>query len=354
MITAEVYKFFYLIISGFISLSIIIYSLCNVDFFKGKKLIVPYFLGIILYFILFYFIAFRPVSEVFGDMVTYYSHFEAYKYSNEIRDKDVFFEIILFYFSKNLTSELFFLFCSVLYFFPLYFVYKKIFKDYWPVVFCLNTLIVTFYGFAVNGIRNGIAAHIFLLVFVVPKPIRFIVLILSFCFHSSMILPISAYILVNYIKKINIYYLIWFLSFLISLIYPDFGKLIQSLGLFNDRLDVYVNAGDNFNDQFSKSGYRYDFVIYSFFCILFSAYYIFNRKINDKFYFKITSIYLLCNSFFVLLNQIAFSNRFAYLSWFLIAIIIFYPIYCFREIKDKNILVLSFIFLMVTNIIVNF
>ena len=54
-------------------------------------------------------------------------------------------------------------------------------------------------------------------------------------------------------------------------------------------------------------------------------YFIFKKNFNDKFYSHIFNIYLVCNAFWILIIRANFSNRFAYLSWFLMSLIIIYP-----------------------------
>jgi len=46
---------------------------------------------------------------------------------------------------------------------------------------------------------------------------------------------------------------------------------------------------------------------------------------NDKFYRRLVGAYLLTNAFWLLVMYAAFSNRFAYLSWFMMPWIVIYP-----------------------------
>ena len=174
----------------------------------------------------------------------------------------------------------------------------------------MSLLNFSFYGFAVNGIRNGIAAHIFLLGLTLPKRYGFLLILASIGFHSSMLIPAIGYVSSCFFKRVNWYYYLWLGCLCLSLVYSGFSELIQAIGI----------GGDKFNDG-----------IYSTFVIT----------------------YLFANSIFLLVNEIAFSNRFAYLSWFMIVPIILYPIYKLRTKKDTNMLLASSIFLIATYIVVS-
>ena len=52
-------------------------------------------------------------------------------------------------------------------------------------------------------------------------------------------------------------------------------------------------------------------------------------------YIMFLSIYIICNSFWILVIKASFSNRFAYLSWFLFPIVLVYPLVMFK-IRNKN------------------
>ena len=53
------------------------------------------------------------------------------------------------------------------------------------------------------------------------------------------------------------------------------------------------------------------------------------------------------------MNEVLFSNRFAYLSWFMMIIILLYPIYKLRTKQDVNILLAVIGFLLSSYLIVS-
>ena len=71
-----------------------------------------------------------------------------------------------------------------------------------------------------------------------------------------------------------------------------------------------------------------------------------NLKILNE---KIYSIYLFANALWILVIQANFSNRFAYLSWFMLGLVIVYPFLKQLFFKNQsailgNILLLYFVF----------
>jgi hypothetical protein len=54
--------------------------------------------------------------------------------------------------------------------------------------------------------------------------------------------------------------------------------------------------------------------------------YIFKKKYNDLIYSQLFNMYLIANAFWILIIRANFSNRFAYLSWFMLPLIVMYPI----------------------------
>ena len=78
--------------------------------------------------------------------------------------------------------------------------------------------------------------------------------------------------------------------------------------------------------EFSRTGFRWDFLLYSAAPVVMAWYVCIKRNLQDNWYNVICTTYCLCNAFWVMVIRSAFSNRFAYLSWFLYPIVIAYPL----------------------------
>ena len=120
----------------------------------------------------------------------------------------------------------------------------------------------------------------------------------------------------------------WFLSILISLTTGNYiGSLFVDLG-FDERMEEYFFSQENVKtmSQFSSSGFRWDFLIYSSVPVFFVWYLTIKRDFRDRMYNIIAITYILSNSFWIMVIRASFSNRFAYLSWFIYPLVIIYPL----------------------------
>ena len=130
---------------------------------------------------------------------------------------------------------------------------------------------------------------------------------------------LSAY----WIKNFKTVYIFWVLSIVISLVA---GSFITSLfvGLsFDDRMARYAVQYE-MNRQ-ATIGFRWDFILYSAMPIILGYYVIVKKGIKDTAYMILLNTYTLSNAFWVMVIRANYSNRFAYLSWFMYAIVLAYP-----------------------------
>ena len=84
-------------------------------------------------------------------------------------------------------------------------------------------------------------------------------------------------------------------------------------------------------------------IFYSFIFVVVGSYNMFMNK-YDEFYKRIFNIFLISNLIFILIILTNHSFRFAYLSWFLNPLIIFYPFFIDKEFKYKNYIKILLIF----------
>lgn len=195
------------------------------------------------------------------------------------------------------------------------------------LLFCMGAL--SFYTYGTNGIRNGLACSIILLYFSYLNgntKDKIIAAILAFCaynIHHSTMLPIAMSIISLYvIKSFKQSYVFWLLSIIISLIAGDaITEAFATLG-FDDRLSYLTHQ----DDVFSHTGFRFDFLIYSMMPIILGYYVVIKRGIQNKTYLLLLNTYTLTNAFWVMVIRANFSNRFAYLSWFMYPIVLAYPL----------------------------
>lgn len=297
----------------------------------GKSQTVPLILCVLVVF----FLGFRPVSPAFGDMATY-----AYTYEHNISlnaeyfsqfDREWAWEFLgVVCKSLGLGVHLYFTIIEAIYVFAVFWAVKKFFPTHLLVgtLFVLSSLM--FFSFGVNGLRNGIACHLVLLAIAYFLESRYIIslfiAVIALGFHLSVLLPVVALLGASLVFR-NFYMalVIWVICIIVSLVVGNlFGELLATFGL-DDRLAVYSQS-EEYKDLFSITGYRWDFLIYSAPPVVLGWYILIKKKIVDDWYRILCITYCLCNAFWILINRNAFSNRFAYLSWFLYPVVVAYPL----------------------------
>ena len=314
--------------------------------------------------LLIVFIGMRPLSYMFGDSANY-----AHGY---------FFDPINSAFSVDLDKEWFWGFlrdtCRAMgqtvhvWFFIIAVGYigcaflgcqKLVGENAWMAMLFFLSAFST-YQFGVNGLRNGFACSMAIMAFAIAANgniskmlLGGLVLIFALGSHKSVMLPIAAFLAASYViksPKWAIYF--WFLSIGVSLVAG--GTMVNffaGLG-FDDRMSSYGNSMDQYADSFSSTGFRWDFLAYSAMPV-WLTWYVTKKaekerteygdtieeaetnitgagRIADAHSMRVFNIlattYILANSFWVMVIKAAFSNRFAYLSWFLYPVVLAYGV----------------------------
>lgn len=316
--------------------------------------------NIILLFTILY-IGTRPIDFIFVDMIAYATDFQNYASGGVISiDKDVLFEEFIMFCSKIMTVDLFFMVCAIIYIVPLYVASKKLFKEYWFYAFFILVISFSFWAYGTNGIRNGIATSIFILgIAHNKKAMTFALVILSIFIHKSLMLPAVAFVISFYYNNPKMYLKFWFLTIPLSLALGGFWEsFFLGLGFGEDqRLVGYLSADDSALDQIVelKVGFRWDFLLYSATGVYAGWYFIVKQQFEDKFYNQLYSMYLIANGFWILVIRANFSNRFAYLSWFMLGLVIIYPLLKKQFFVEQHkvvgkIMLLYFVFTYVLNV----
>jgi hypothetical protein len=210
-----------------------------------------------------------------------------------------------------------------------YFVFANRFiaRSYVPFLLITCFCSLGFPAYAVNTIRGGLALSLLLVAISYnKKQVLFIALsVFAISCHKSVLLPLIGFIMAGFYKKPKPYEYFWLLCLFVSFLNIGF--------ISNPVLGLLENSDDRFIDYFNdyaleryNAGFRLDFVIYSAIPILVGRYYIYKLKIEDAFYLRIFNTYLFANGIWLLVIRMAFTDRLAYLSWFLLPFILVYPI----------------------------
>ena len=285
--------------------------------------------SIVVLVLIILYIGLRPIHGIFVDMKMYEYLFELYKAGEEVRSsKELGFQYFTKLLSKVLNSQLFFLVCAIIYVLPVYLAFKKWYKNYYLYAFVLFIASLLFWAYGTNTIRAGMASSMVIYGISLHNRKVFMLLIfaLALTFQRSMLLPILAFGLTFYNSNTKLYVIVWLGAIGLSLLFGNYWALLFSkIGYASDKLTVYLLAEKQIG-LFRYSGFRWDFLLYSFIPVLAGYYFIFIKQFNDVLYKQIFHTYLVANSFWVLVIRANYSDRFAHLSWFLMAIIFSYPL----------------------------
>lgn len=292
----------------------------------------------LLFVICFLFIGFRPLSGVFVDTMNYVGGYEIMKYeANFTPGSDVIFSYFMFYSSKIMSVHSWFTIIAFVYFGGIFGACKRLFpKDiFFSFIICLSAFSCFTYG--TNGIRNGMAASIVTLALTYKdnKKVMYPLFLLAIGIHGSMSLSLGAAILAYFYKNTKFYLVAWVVCIFFSLF---MGGVFESLfaGLIEDKRASYLTLTDDSSEDYGgKGGFRWDFLLYSAMPVFMGYYTVVKRKILDSQYAWLLNIYLISNAFWILIMRANFSNRFAYLSWFLYAIVLVYPLFKFPMWRDQ-------------------
>ena len=277
-------------------------------------------------------IGLRPISYVFGDTVNYantYARFAADPIP-PFASRDTLFYIVMWFFAHHVEIYWFFLFCEILYMFPMVIACKRMFRNNTDIAILFCMAAFSFFTYGVNGVRNGIACSMVMMAVSLFKGssrdniICIIVSIIAYCIHASSLLPLVCLAATHFIRSPRWFFRFWVLSIVISLVAgSSISNFFANLG-FDDRLSDYI-LSESDEDIFSAVGFRWDFLLYSAVPIVYGYYIIVRKRVYDPTYIKILGTYILANAFWIMVIRANYSNRFAYLSWFLFPIALAYP-----------------------------
>lgn len=281
-----------------------------------------------------YLVGLRPISGYyFGDTSNYAMTYNSFVYGTKVlnpESKEWVFEWMQYHCSKVMDVHGFFLLIEILYIIPVVWACWKLIPNHYSLLFVVCMGAFSFFSYGTNGIRNGMACSLIIAAMacvnqnLVHKIIGILLAFLAFNIHRSTALPIVCIIGSFFVKDTRYIMGFWVASIFISLVA---GGAVESFftGLgFDDRMGGYSSKNIDAS-MFSSTGFRWDFLLYSSMPILLGYYVVFVRQVWDKNYLLLLNTYILCNSFWVMMIRASYSNRFAYLSWFMYALVLAYP-----------------------------
>ena len=319
-----------------------------------------YSFGYVIVVVMIFYMGLRQVrTSYFGDTYNYARGYDLLQQGVEVKIKgDYLFNYLMKFCSGFMDVHSFFLLIDILYILPCLFFSQKYFGRYWFFAMFMFISSFSFWTYGTNGLRNGLATSFFImgLYFYSKKYWMYFWFVLGYFMHASLVIPIAAFVVSGIYKNPKIYVYIWLLAIPLSLVGgSSWSTIMAGLGL-EDRTSGYLTNSDENMNQFSQTGFRWDFLVYSGSAVFAGAYFILKKKITDPFYIHVFGIYCIANAFWILVITAAFSNRFAYLSWFLMPVIFAYPMFRYKIWQEQykifgGILFVYFMFTYFMNVI---
>ena len=280
--------------------------------------------SLIIFAILVVYIGTFPVKGL-GDRELYADSFlHATKW---LPKRDVLFMAYNYFCHKFMNLDMWLMLTGFLYVLGIYQLARKKCKVEATALFVGYITFLFFSGYAVNTMRAGLAASLLLYALVwrdSNKLLYFALLLCATQIHSSIWLPTIALVLSMYLPRTKFFFYFWLLCIPVSLYAGDFFQTLAEplvTDFTQQNLKDYLIA----HDKAYKSGFRIDFVFYSLIPALLGYYYIYRKKVRDAFYTNIFNAYLIANGCWILVIRSSFSDRFGYLSWVFIPLLLLYP-----------------------------
>lgn len=288
------------------------------------------FVSILITMLLVVAIGFRPNYRGFVDMFNYNEWFYHLQSTLPVfrwdwSETNIIFSNLLAWCAKTFpTPTEFYLINAFIYFGGIFIACRRMFPGNTLAALLTYLGALSTFAYAVNGVKAGVAAVIFLLAltFYNRKWIMLALALISIGFHHSMILCFIGLIVAFTYSKPQFYLWIWVLCFFISMFHiTAFQEIFAS---FSD--DSRYLSETNIDTSKGLGGFRIDFILYSFVPIAIGIYAIFIKQFKSEVYNFLLSLYLIINSVWLLCMYANFNNRIAYLSWLMLPIVLIYPV----------------------------
>lgn len=327
MFLAPYYKYIYLIIIALYTNSYCAKYKNNSFLHKFKARDLSQAL-ILLSFIVF-FLATRPINRIFGDTTSYAEMYYS-KLDNpfffDIDAENLIFDNLFFSFSSiGLPISLFFGLIAFIYFGGMLQVCRQMFPRNTFMAFLVCLAAFSTFSYGVNGIKAGAATSIFLLAIAYKnnKILSIILALVSYGFHHSMIIPVGAYVLLSFVQNTSLYLVFWSFCLFCSIFHISFFQVLFA-GFADEKGAEYL-LPDRQSESAYITGFRLDFIIYSAVPVYLGYIMKYKKRYVSEFYYYLLNFYLITNGIWMLCMYASYTNRIAYLSWFIYPVLLIYP-----------------------------
>ena len=291
--------------------------------------------------LLIYAIAFIGLRDPFGDWryladTSAYSRIYillqqgfAYQPTNEVG----------FYFLMKLAGNLmdvrlFYILCAFIYVYLAYLAFKNWLGKHAFYGLVLFITYPFFWAYGINALRSGLATSVLLYALSLGRKnwgVLIALFLAAFLIHNSVILTVIAFLVAIKISDTRKLIGLWVVVLLCVSLFGNYlenwlgQSILSPLGLMDER--VHNLFADELDGAFMGRRFRLDFVIFSTIPIFLGYFYIIRKRFDDLVYRNLFHTYLIANMFSLFFIKATYSDRIVYLSWFLMPIILGYPLF---------------------------
>jgi hypothetical protein len=286
--------------------------------------------GVLVIFLVL-FIGFRPVSgRYFVDMANYVLHYEfIYEGATFVFDwnseNKIFDNLFAWWGSVKLGYTSFFVFVATIYFVGAYLGIRKLFPNHRLTAFLVFLAAFSTFSYGTNGIKAGAATSLFIWALGYRENLKICIplVLLSWGCHHSMIMVVAAFVVTLFVKNPKYYFWGWGFCFLMAAAHVTAFAQLFAGATTEHGAEYLLGSGES---DGTRGGFRIDFIVYSVMPVIVGWYAVMKKKLQvSDLYKKLLSLYLCLNGVWMLCMYAEFTNRIAYLSWFLYPIVLIYP-----------------------------
>jgi len=268
-----------------------------------------------------------------GDTSTYIGHFQAKKegLSYKWESRDWLYAALTWLTSKTRSLPFHFITGTFIILAPIVYWSKKHFNQGFWFVVLLFLAQPFFIPYAHNGIRFGMAASIFILALASKNQwYRLLFAVAAVLMHGTMLLPFLAMYFVVLFPKIRLKYYIYtsLLANLVAILLKTswYHYLLDLLPIeYFYRMHFYLSEMQ-YNHVAIWGGFRWDFWLYGFLFIVWSAWVVKRYQWRDPYFIFVAKLYTLIHAITPFFYAVFFANRFGMLAWFLTPLLMALPL----------------------------
>lgn len=280
-------------------------------------------------------------SMYFGDTGAYTRMFANITTEKLLESKDYGFDLFMYLASQIMSIQWFYILCAALYVVLPYLAFRKLFGNRAWIALLVYVTAMSFWAFGINGLRNGLGAAFFIYgISFFRQPLKMAVwFLLAVSFHKSMLLPVVAFLITHFYNNTKFLIRIWLAVIPIAFFFGNnletfITGFFDTIGFEDKRVEgIFV---DELDGQEVSRSFRLDFILYSSVAVYLGYYYTVKKKFKDVFYTRLLNTYLIANTVWILMIYAAFTNRTAYLSWFMMPLVLIYPLLKVQLVKRQS------------------